>query len=298
MAKEISLDLRKDIKDVFNKLQNKISVLNAMMVDSGGSHVVFSIPTRLEEDEPATSIRFATLSGEDAWDAAKESYSQLYRIEDQHHRATVRAPGIIFVKNFDEVRGIVAEVNLLKDKLKALFLSIPASQRNRIAAQTLPGVVLLQAYRHIDVNTEDARRLVFSWVRTNSIKKVTKEQVVKTIEQEYQSSQVSSFAPDDMSVTEWLETLKSLKSDVERLSDNQVIRSIKPISPHPRLIVFGESSRNPLKTFHANMPLIMPAVDDMPQIRMLKPLNGGKKGKERKDKVPRERLSPYFHFYL
>ena len=96
---------------------------------------------------------------------------------------------------------------------------------------------------------------------------------------------------------EWLALIEELKEQVRAMPDSTVFRRIRPVAPHPRVVLFGQEVGKPLATYHANLPLLLPAREVLPAIRQLPVFDKAKVAGERKDRRQRQLLSPHFYFY-
>lgn len=292
-------DLVVDLKVNFSQIERLISQIRDLAKPSTEkSGVIFQIPLRDELDiPPFTPV--TPLTGEEAWKVGWDTIQRNYRLEDQHLLVTLRSPGVLYIENLDEILPLIKQVNHHKSEFRRLMtLESNRYQRNILATQHFPGVVLLQAYRHIWVNQIPLRKLVFSWVKkTTGVKKLTKNEAIAMLKKEQkQYSAQQGFGSSNIDYMRIDSEIKFL----EGLSSSEQLRLQRPVAPHPRVMGFNRDENLVNYEFSkpATTPILMRA-EDCPKIRPLPDLDLSIPSKNRrKDADEVELLIPRHHLYL
>jgi hypothetical protein len=297
-----AIDLVLRAKETFAKIESLAQQLQGHLRPCDMPHVVFRVPVR-ETLSPPKFVRVQKLTGYDAWNAGVEAFSEFYRRERQHPSAPFRLPGVLYVDNFQEVEPIIDALNQEKRNLKALFTEIDSGKRRRFATKHLPGLMLLQVYRPVESFSQHVRRGVFSWVSTSTSKKISIDEAKKKVQAELDALLISGVIPgENGTIEEWESVLNNDLIKLEQLRGVAELRMYRPVSPHPRLMLFdGETEGSPsapFRTYHANTPLLVSSADAF-AIRDLPDFDASRAHKTRKDKKDKELIIPrHFIFSL
>lgn len=291
---DVALDARKDIKDAFDKVEALTKQLSAVAIPSEAPHLAYRIAIR-DSMETAPEISPEKLTGGEAWAESILAFARYYKMEGQHPMAVYRLPGLVYVQNIAEVAALVSQINQAKADLKALITSIPSGQRNRLVSSILPGVILLQVYRKIELIAAPVRRYVFSWVSTNASQKITVAGAIALVEKDMRSK---AGTEGELFPGTQQAQLKGEIAMLASLDPRTNLRIYRAVSPHPRLIVFDrDEGMSPILSYHANLPLITTWEEGV-TVRGLPNFSAYKaKPKQRKDTKAKTLLIPRLHIY-
>jgi len=220
---------------------------------------------RLEVVEQPT-IRPQHLDGDDAVAVLRASLKQLHYLPGQHPSTVMRYPGVVLVDRAmsDPIAKINAAKQAFEDAFKAAV--IPAS-RAQVRARLFPGVVMLQAYRHIHYCDQPLTRVAFGWAGATSA-----SVAISRGDARHKLEELLRHCPAGVDSGYWAE---QIQRDIDNLgrqvSDRHVLRIRKPVAPHPRVSLFNPAlmpatarKGQPLHIYHANLPLFILTDDDHP----------------------------------
>lgn len=203
-----------------------------------------TIPDQLE----STAVTDPTLARVEAVNI----YRQLEIQKTQKAYMCVRVAGAI--ASSQKTIDIANAVNQEKTKLKELIQQLAETSviRTPMAHKVLPRVMLLQAYRHIPIFSDQANRVSLVWASTSAIKKIEKEKILKSLANE------KLDPPKGVDAATWGECIDKESQKVSSLTRDNEFAIKKPIQPHPRAnIAFHNASGELMnKMIGAHTPIL------------------------------------------
>jgi|GEM_PF-7113293 len=189
------------------------------------------------------------ISGPAALRLAKGIYKQIIRRHRQPPTRPDRLPGLVVTPHLQAIAAARA-VNQAKDQLKRAMSALPRmSSRNSTLfdGTDLQHLMLLQAYRHIDILPATPDKISFGWTRRSRVvRQITREQAIDLV------SGMDNDGDGD-TASRWLRALRSI--------DDEVLAQVKDIPPTPVCNVrytdpegYARWTRRPSCT----MPLLIP----------------------------------------
>ncbi len=253
-----------EIREAFDALREALGQFNLQWVNQVECAEVFEIAVNTNGLAPS-NIAVKHLTEQAAIEKAIHAFQTLHFLPNQHPATAYRLPGWIGVTH-DLSKGI-ALVNQRKDALKALMLSIPERERNRFTRQALPGVSMLQCYRHLVQWSPAPECLYFSWAgATPSSVHVSRSDVSKQLDRALLS------VPEQFSVAEWQIMIDLQRKQLADVPDHLplIYRWLK--APHPRIMAYNKGqTSNAGRIVPANLPVFVVAdsLENMPRVHGL-----------------------------
>jgi len=248
----------KALKDALASLDGLIGACDAR---------VFHLPAVRDDGEVSPGVTPAELrhipvnamTGAAAIRLTKAIYQQIVRRHRQPPTRPDRLPGVMMASRLAVIEAAQA-VNRAKDDLKSAMSALPrVSGRNStlLDGTDLQHLMLLQAYRHIDVLPGMPDQISFCWThRSCAVRQMTREQAMDLVDG-------MSAGLEDGATTRWMAALRAI--------DDDVVAQVKYIPPTPvcNVRVTGPDgkpawSRRPSCT----MPLLVPGTH-LPRLRAL-----------------------------
>ncbi len=283
---------RINIIEAFDRLTESLEDFNTFWVSNAVCGQVWKLP--LSPDGKAlTRINPEPVHGDEALALAADAVRRLHRLPEQFPTTVFRLPGWVAVNA--DLRATVDTINAAKQHLRAVMRKIDQRRRAEIAAATLPGVSLLQAYRKIDFFDQTPVRLLWSWAgHTTAHRRIRAGEVAKSIE-DARRHRVTGMPPE-----EWQANLDRELQVLSAFVPSTPLLYRRTIAPHPRVMVYLQPGPRYAAMLHANLPLFFRAEKDkkLPDIDPLGPYDHDVRQKPRRDRrrlIPLiERLDLYF----
>ncbi len=283
---------RVTIIEAFERLAEALEDFNTFWTSHALDGQVWKLP--LSPDGNAlTRIAPQLAQGEEAIVLAADAVRRLHWLPGQFPKTVFRLPGWVAVNA--DLRSMVNVVNAAKQDLRRALKQIEPRQRPKVAAATLPGVSLLQAYRKIDVVDYTPVRLLWSWAgHTTAHRRTSAGEVARLIE-ESRTHRVTGTSPE-----EWQAHLDRELQVLSAFVPSTPLLYRRTIAPHPRVMVYRQPGPQYAAMLHANLPLFFRAEtrDNLPNIDPLGPYDHDVRRKPRRDQrrlVPLiKRLDLYF----
>lgn len=245
------------LRDRMHQLEATLTELGEMLSQMPLQEAhVFPLPpvAQGEEHDPIEHIEVGYLSGSDALEATLAAYRDHTMRPGCSTKATMRLPGLLrFPASCAEsLRPLVMAINDHKLAFKELVQQAGSrDQKFELVHLALPGTITLQVYRQISMLEGDLFSMGFTWADKQSIKRVTREQVLAMLE-------VSrGYCPGLSTKEEWNSLIDREVNDVRRVPAGVELRIRRPVKTHPMINLLW-SDREPRKQqLKASLPLLV-----------------------------------------
>lgn len=267
-----------DIRQQFQILDTLVKSFNATWPESVEHIQVWSLPI-LNEAATPDSIEPMLLEGSAAIRAARDAFAGFHYRVGQHPATVARAPGWIALREgvIDQVRAI----NEAKDQLRLMIQSRPAGSRARLAREALPGVSLLQTYRHVFAFADAPRQILFSWAgHTTASRHISRAHAVRMVDES------RNHPPVHIEPEVWDDVVATEIRQISSIEPGSALALRRTIAPHPRAMLYFSDAPIHDATVHANVPLIVRSGFEPPVVKSLKRFEREQRSALRSDRLP------------
>lgn len=276
----------------YEDIRAAVKTLNTLWPTKVVKALSWQIPITLAGEEKKDIIEVNKLEAEQSIKATKRAFAQFQRDPYQDPSTVMRHPGLIFLSEIGQVKQQVKHINELKDTLVKRMHTLNERARNTHVKMAWRGVSALQLYRHITAVDYAPRKALFSWEgRTTSISRpYSKEEFIEIIRK------TKDMCPAHVAPEDWDDILRKEILAIQSTSSNGDLVRMKPVAPHPRLLLYGTSAPKATHTIFSNIPTFVQQADNC-VINELTDFDFNKTSKRKKKRVfipIVERLNIYF----
>jgi hypothetical protein len=242
----------------YKEIQDAIKTLNLLWPGRVVEALSWKIPITLVGEEKANIIKVTPFKAEESIHASLSVFSQFKRDPYQNPGTVMRHPGLLFMSEIGEIKQQVEYINALKDKLVERMHTLNERARNTHVKAAWRGVSALQLYRHITAVDYAPRKALFSWEgRTTSISRPhSKEEFIEIIRK------TKEMCPIHVSPTDWEDILRKEMLAIQNVQTGGDLVRMKPVAPHPRLLLYGTQDSKATHTIFSNVPTFVKASPD------------------------------------
>ena len=244
----------------YNQIKNAVKTLNTLWPDKIVRAMSWQIPLALVEnkDQKIETIDVTPLNNEQSIQASLKAFAQFNRDPYQDPGTVMRHPGLLFLSEIGEVKQQVEHINALKDELVTRMHTLNARARNTHVKMAWRGVSALQLYRHITAVDYAPRKALFSWEgRTTSISRPhSKEEFIEII------LKTKDMCPAHVSPLDWDDILRKEILYIQSVQENGDLVRMKPVAPHPRLLLYKTTDVKATDTIFSNVPTFVKTAPD------------------------------------
>lgn len=214
-------------EDALAHLKAHLSTFDGLL--SGGLAEVYRLPVIRDDGTVSGGVTAAelrhikvdTVSGPMALRMAKALYQQIVRRHRQPPTRPDRLPGLVVTDRSVVIEAAQA-INQAKDALRLAMGALPrVSGRNStlLDGTDLQHLMLLQAYRHIDIVPGIPDQVSFGWTgRSRSVRQITREDAIEMVEKMGEGA-------ESVLASRWLRALEEI--------DDDLLAQVKDIPPKP-----------------------------------------------------------------
>lgn len=274
---------RLSIIDAFDRLAGALEDFNAFWATHAVAGQVWRIPLSTDGKAPVR-VEPEPVLDDAAFALAVDAARRLHRAPDQFPTTVFRLPGWVAVDA--DLRAMVGAVNLAKQQLRDSLKRVDSKRRAEVAAATLPGVSLLQAYRKIDYFDQTPVRLLWSWAgHTTAHRRISAGEVARRIE-EARSHRVTGVTAE-----EWQAQLDQDMQVLSAFVPSTPLLYRRAVAPHPRVMVYLRPGPKYAAMLHSSLPLFF-RVNEGANLPVIEPLGSYDHDNRQKPRRDKRRLVP------
>jgi DNA replication terminus site-binding protein len=184
------MDSITQLKICYANIQDRLTLLFDLIEEEAESinGVVYELPVPSNDDIGKTPeiIPVTKIDGNITTALTREHYFTHKLNAQRSGRILPRLPGVITIDhpNAKECMQRLFEINQCKDVFREIVkqLSKDKNERFRIVSLALPDLVKLQVFRHILFTDTPVKSIGFSWANRSSMKRMTRDEVLTTLE--------------------------------------------------------------------------------------------------------------------
>lgn len=284
----------------FSELERALNDLNDWLRQQATAGLIkvrcFALPAVAmgDEHEAITQIAVSPLLGDEALNAALNSYQQWFVQPNLSAKASFRLPGYVLLPSAlrPPLQGYISQINDLKSQFKAQVQAAGnRDQKFTLVHNTLPGLITLQVYRHLVLLPHTASRLGFTWANKQIIQKLDKDVLVT------QLMAARHQPPPLTDALTWQQCVDREIYDVKRLPASTELRLRRPVKTHPMVNVRWQEEITPRQQqVKAHLPLFL-CQDEPPAITELANYPPTQVRTRRAATISDEALIPRLHIY-
>jgi len=246
--------VRLQIRETYDALVSRVEKMNDFWRAHANDAIVYQLPIIRgdggDAPEVPAQIEPNVIVGEQAVRMAAQSLGQFQRDPEQHPGTVWRLPGVVFLN--EPIGEIIDSINQVKDALHLLIKLFPEGSRATITRPMMPGVSMLQVYRHIHFSDRVPHRLSFTWAgHTTLTKTMRPDQAIAFLNER------KSIVPADYDCEKWESIIEFQKKQINQPPMNAEIKLRRYLAPHPRLMLFYDGNTAYDKMYHANLPIFV-----------------------------------------
>jgi len=224
----------------------------------------YQLPDVSSSDEAIVpeEIKVNKLTGELAYRAILNSFTDIYKKDSLSSRVLKRHPGILVIKNADvtALNSRIQQVNKAKAAFKECVLAIDNNDaRFEAVHNAVPNLITLAAYRKIHAQSESPFSVRFTWMHKHATKTLTKKMALEMLDKS-----AGYRNPRMIDQQKWQSLVAQEQLRVASLGEKEKLRIRRPTRVSPQVNVRYTAENR----YHVSAALPFILINPQPDVKL------------------------------